>query len=314
MNILNNEQELKNLMNFFLSSINSNIEILNKHRQILLQYTLKVTDYPTDDTTKETVDNIVKFLSNLTENLTLTDESISSLKNFQQKYNCIEITDNIIDEYVNISTKIAENLIKIENFLNDALNFAKLNFHITTDSIETTKNLNAIEKSVVYEDKNITTSQNSNNKNGSQNNQLVENTLVISETKKIVILPYTIDELKATLTNNLDNYSSLEDVVNKKYTVPLENYKNTSLARFKEAFNLILHREKGSFRQALELGLELFFNSNLHPAVISACKNLDELDIYLDYLEDGETNLFACFNVIFDVAPIVVKSKRSQVF
>ena len=314
MNILNNEQELKNLMNFFLSSINSNIEILNKHRQILIQYTLKVTDYPTDDTTKETVDNIVKFLSNLTENLTLTDESISSLKNFQQKYNCIEITDNIIDEYVNISTKIAENLIKIENFLNDALNFAKLNFHITTDSIETTKNLNAIEKSVVYEDENITTSQNSNNKNDSQNNQLVENTLVISETKKIVILPYTIDELKATLTNNLDNYSSLEDVVNKKYTVPLDNYKNTSLARFKEAFNLILHREKGSFRQALELGLELFFNSNLHPAIISACKNLDELDIYLDYLEDGETNLFACFNVIFDVAPIVVKSKRSQVF
>ena len=314
MNIFNNEQELKNLMNFFLSSINSNIEILNKHRQILIQYTLKVTDYPTDDTTKETVDNIVKFLSNLTEILALTDESISSLKNFQQKYNCIEITDNIIDEYVNISTKIAENLIKIENFLNDALNFSKLDFHITTDSIETTKNLNAIKKSIVYEDKDITTSQNSNNNNGSQNNQLVENTLVISETKKIVILPYTIDELKATLANNLDSYSSLEDVVNKKYTVPLNNYKNTSLARFKEAFNLILHREKGSFRQALELGLELFFNSNLHPAVISACKNLDELDIYLDYLEDGETNLFACFNVIFDVAPIVVKSKRSQVF
>ena len=36
--------------------------------------------------------------------------------------------------------------------------------------------------------------------------------------------------------------------------------------------------------------------------------------LYLDYLENGETRQFTCFNVIFDFAPIVVKNKKSQGF
>ena len=69
-------------------------------------------------------------------------------------------------------------------------------------------------------------------------------------------------------------------------------------------------KEKASVIKAFELGMELFFNYNLHPAIISACKSLDELDIYLDYLEDNETHKFDCFKIIFDMAPIEVKSNK----
>ena len=44
----------------------------------------------------------------------------------------------------------------------------------------------------------------------------------------------------------------------------------------------------GSLKEAIELGFELMFQSDLNPAVIAACKDLDELDIYLDCLDDNE--------------------------
>lgn len=53
--------------------------------------------------------------------------------------------------------------------------------------------------------------------------------------------------------------------------------------------------------------MELLFNYNLHPAIISACKNIDELDIYLDYLENNETDKFNCFNIKFEIAPSISK-------
>lgn len=227
MSILNNEQDSKKIMSFFSSSINSNMKILNNHKKVLTQYILKVIDYPVDDTTKEVVDSIVKFLSDLKENLSLIEEGISILKDFQQKYNCSELSYNIIYEYTNISTKISEDIIKIDNFLIDAINFTILDFHITDKyPIKHKHDINTYE---ISKDDNI---------------ELIENTLIISETKKLVTLPYTIDELKDILKNNSDQYSNLNDVILKNYTIPLQTYKNYSLSRFKEAFNLIMQKEK----------------------------------------------------------------------
>ena len=70
-------------------------------------------------------------------------------------------------------------------------------------------------------------------------------------------------------------------------------------------------KENGSIKDAFDLGMELLFNYNLHPAIITACKNLDELDIYLDYLENNETDKFDCFKIVFEIAPIVVKNRKS---
>ena len=80
--------------------------------------------------------------------------------------------------------------------------------------------------------------------------------------------------------------------------------------------------QKKSIIFSLNLATELVFNYNLHPAIITACRNLDELDIYLDCLENkqlsyicfklenNETEKFKCFNIIFEIPPII--SKRSS--
>lgn len=131
--------------------------------------------------------------------------------------------------------------------------------------------------------------------------------LKISENQAKVFLPYLVDDLKEILANNPDKYSSLKDLVNKKYIIPIKYYKNSSYARFKEAYKLIRQKEKGSIGQALNLAFELLFNYNLNPAVISACKNLDELDIYLDCLQDNELDEFYCFDIIYEVPPLIKK-------
>ncbi|MCL2859304.1 MAG: hypothetical protein FWF46_01770 [Oscillospiraceae bacterium] len=141
---------------------------------------------------------------------------------------------------------------------------------------------------------------------------LQENTLIISEVDKKVILPYKIDDIIQIFKDNLEKFVSLQQIIDKFYTIPLKDYKHSSNARFKEAFNLVRKKEKGSVFKALDLALELFSNYNLHPAIITACKDMHELDVYLSCLEYNELDDFNFFNIKFITPPAKVKkSKRA---
>ncbi len=128
------------------------------------------------------------------------------------------------------------------------------------------------------------------------------NTLIISDSNQNVVLPYKVIELEEKLRKN-KKYKTLQDVIKNEYTLPLETFKNPTKSRFREAFQLIKKKEHGSLKEAIELGFELMFQSDLNPAVIAACKDLDELDIYLDCLDDNELDKFSCFKIEYNVPP-----------
>ena len=131
--------------------------------------------------------------------------------------------------------------------------------------------------------------------------EIVDNdTLIISDSTKNVTLPYKVSELEEKLRKN-KKYKTLEDVIKNEYTIPMETFKNPTRSRFREAFQLIKKKEHGSLKEAVELGFELMFQSDLNPAIIAACKDLDELDIYLDCLDDNELDKFSCFKIQYDV-------------
>ena len=127
-----------------------------------------------------------------------------------------------------------------------------------------------------------------------------ESTLIISEKDQKVYLPFTMNRIYDILQYD-NNYSSITEIISKVYTRPLGIYKHAARARFREAYDLIINKEHGTKKQALDLGLELMFNSSLHPAVITACKSLDELDVYLSCLEYNELQDFKFFKVEYDV-------------
>ena len=144
-------------------------------------------------------------------------------------------------------------------------------------------------------------------------NSLEDNhTLVISEEDGKVYLPYSKEEIKNEVLQNKG--TKIADLIEEKYIYPLDKYKNAIRARFREGYNLMYKKEGKSRRSAILLGIELMFETNLHPAIISACKNLEELDIYLDCLEDNELEKFSCFKIIYKSLPMINKRKKVQEF
>ncbi len=145
-----------------------------------------------------------------------------------------------------------------------------------------------------------------------ENNLEDNHTLIISEEDGKVYLPYTKDDIKNEVIQNKG--TKISEVIENNYIFPLDKYKNSIRARFREGYNLMYKKEGKSKRSAILLGIELMFETNLHPAIISACKNLEELDIYLDCLEDNELEKFSCFKIIYKSLPTLRKKAKFQEF
>lgn len=138
------------------------------------------------------------------------------------------------------------------------------------------------------------------------------NVLIISEREGKVYLPYLQENIDYYLEKG---YSSVDEVVREVFTVPLKKYSNYSMSRVTEGFKLMREREKASFGESLKYALNLVFERNLHPAIITACRTMDDLDIYLACLEDNVLSLFDAFEIRFEYRPTKIRQNgKSQYF
>ena len=64
-----------------------------------------------------------------------------------------------------------------------------------------------------------------------------------------------------------------------------------------------------SYLDGINLGSELIGKKYLHPAIIAACKNLDELNVYLDCLDKDELDDFKVFNIEYEINPTIVSKQ-----
>ena len=136
------------------------------------------------------------------------------------------------------------------------------------------------------------------------------NCLIISDEDQKVYLPYSFEEVDKRFHAYSNKYDSVTDLIEKEYIKPASFYKNPFTARFREAYKLMRRKQHGSIGAALALGVELAFETHLHPAIITACKNLEELDIYLDCLDDNELDKFSCFDIIYKSVPVLLGKRE----
>ena len=237
----------------------------------------------------EKLNDIEKIASKLNENIVSTISLYD--KNNQNNYN--EIKANLI-EYNKQKNELFNQIFEFEN-----MNISTLN---TSISIL----LKKFNKKLKRQNKNFNT-LNDSNKINIELQPYDFNTLIISEKDQKAYLPFFYKDIKDIYEKFSNKYKTIQDVVDELYIIPLNKFKNSAISRFREAFNLIRNKDKGSIAKALDLGLELMFKYNLNPIIISACRNLDELDIYLDCLEENELNDFKCFNIKFEVMPKIIK-------
>ena len=332
---MNNLDETKKLFEEEKKFLENRKKSQNNYKNIILQYINNFIDFNSVDI--DSTSSVLKFLENLKDCLEFCTTNVSNLNiiifNLDKVVLAMQNNDNDLEKiinnynklYLDLNTTIMENTLKIEQCILSIAEKSELKFSKTvveTNSVENKVDIQENNNSTICETEKSDFS-NSNTKKHKKSKKVKttdikqtfsdkpreykENTLIISETDKKVFLPYYITDLNEILKDNPQKYSSIDEVIDKKYTLPISHFKNPFVSRFKEAFKLMRNKERSSVIDAFELGTELMFESNLYPAIISACKNLDELDIYLDYLDSGETDKFKCFNIEFELPPALVK-------
>ena len=298
--LFNNKEQLNLFMAKIQENIKFNIKILSMHKSILLNYVLKIVDEPILENSIDNAEQTIDFLTKLQYFLGLVDQNMECVEFLQSNYNKLKIPFELseLQEYYNIyNEKISEinsSQLELNNFFAET---SKILSYMIPNK-EHKENTEQKEQKIAEEPSALA---NTDSNNSIENNDLIypENTLIISEISKTVLLPYKKSEL-----DNLEDVSvNKNDLIREKYVVPIEKYKSPALSRFREAFKLMRHIEKKSMIEAIDLGIELSLNSKLHPAIISACRNLNELDIYLDYLDSNQTDKFNCFSIKFEITP-----------
>lgn len=247
-------------------------------------------------------DEAFYYLNKSTEALSKSNSNITNLKKLLEDIDGIKATDDSLEADVEkYNNDFKENIDSIYTSTEVIEKFVhEIN---TADLSKLAQDLTAereVEQEDIISSKDLEISY-------------IENTLVISEEQKKVILPYTINQLKETLLKNNTEYSSLQDVIDKVYTKPINYYRFSAIARFKETYKLVREKEKGPRAKALELAFELLLNYNLHPAIITACKSLDELDVYLACLEDNTLDEFGFFDIKYEIPLAIPKHSKNEI-
>lgn len=296
----NSIEGIAKIFNLEKSSLNITYEIQKMfNKQILSFFKNFMSNYEINSKC-DTESEASKYLADATSILSKSNENLNLMKNL------ICLLDEIdISKAPNIKTpvkkynkkfetsmdKIYKNTSNIEEFIH---NISMVNFEEILKKDEDTNSENNPKKENQETFSYISSDE--------LDSSFIENMLVISSIQNKVILPFTIQKIQKILSED-STYSSINDVIEKLYTKPLDNYKFPAISRFREAYLLIRNKEKKSKTRAILFASELFANYNLHPAIITACENQEQLDIYLSCLEDNKLSDFSFFDIKFEIPP-----------
>ena len=319
LNSKTNQSNVMKLINIEVTSVTASLDSQKAFsKQILVFLKSFIGNVEVDSIFADNVNKFISdasfYLSKINSNITLYNNLLEILDNI--KFNCPSIeystTVSKITQYnkkFDTSTsEILKNNVDIEKFIH-SMSALDISEYISIDNLDILTNADSADtgSTIVQEPKKAT------RRKKKDTVSLNENTLTISETSGLVTLPYKVADLKKALRNEPEKYASLSDVILSQYTVPLRDYRFSAISRFKEAYKLVINKEHGSKKEALSLATELLTNYNLHPAVITACKNLNELDVYLSCLEFNELEDFHFFKIVYEALPVMVKKNKKEV-
>lgn len=288
-----NSNELYLLQNFEANLVNINLKIAeqeNKRNEVTCLFdTLSKTDSVSKIGSKK---DYSEEINNISEKFAKNIEKLNSLKSL-----LIDINSGFISLSRNASSdEVAINLKeKINSYFST---YEEIKKNIMLADIEVDRFVKRINSSNGKKSEEVSEEISDGN---IQNN----NTLIISEKDNKVFLPYTVSEIQSYMEKYPKEYKSLEYVINKEFILPLDYYtKHPSLARFREAYSLIRDREAKSVFDALKYALNIMFKYDLNPAIISACKTEEALNLYIECLENKDLSKFNLFKIEFRLNPL----------
>lgn len=292
-----NSNELYLLQNFEANLVNINLKIAeqeNKRNEVTCLFdTLSKTDSVSKIGSKK---DYSEEINNISEKFAKNIEKLNSLKSL-----LIDINSGFIS--LSRSASSDEVAINLKEKINSYFStYEEIKKDIMLADIEVDRFVKRINSSNDKKSEEVSEEVSEEISDGNiQNN----NTLIISEKDNKVFLPYTVSEIQSYMEKYPKEYKSLEYVINKEFILPLDYYtKHPSLARFREAYSLIRDREAKSVFDALKYALNIMFKYDLNPAIISACKTEEALNLYIECLENKDLSKFNLFKIEFRLNPL----------
>lgn len=230
------------------------------------------TDYLNQE--EESLFETVNNSNTITENIT-TD--ISTQQNSTEN-------DSVLDLEENTQETIHENIAETstENISNQE----------TIESIETPKQIVKKDFTIIDEP------EKEQIKETTMQINLPEKELIINKKLGIAILPYSISDLDELFLNDPEKYSSIQDIIDKEYTVKLKDFENSSITRYKEAFKLARDKSNYTFSQAANFAKVFLVENEITSLIIASCKNVEELEFYIECLNNNKLNDFHYFKIV----------------
>lgn len=266
-----------------LKTLNDSIDKSNKNLTILKDL-------------ENSINSILFTISMQTSNENINEEDISNqlnLYNLKKMENKNEILNNTtyVDKFINSSKPII-------NTLNDEVSNSKENiirgFKEKRKEDKENKVVNSINIDEANKNEDILYKPYKIQEN---------NTLLISEKQEKIFLPYTLSDLSKY---TVDTEKSLEDIVRENFIISLHTFRNPTISRFKETYNLAKNKSNYSLLKSFNFAVEVMFKRNLNPAIIVACKNIEELNDYLNCLKEQKLDAFKVFKIKYEMNPMKI--------
>lgn len=300
-NILAQQRQLKQTLALYLEKISDGI--------------YNATDIQDSTSLVSCLNGIKKSFGNIKDNINQILElkkylDDSSLTSYDSSY-----FENYNKKYMELFEKISEDNVFYYSFMESLLKYMEVSFPESSANTSQITNINTTkDEDVKIEDVKVFSTNDfektaeqpiietneSNDKEKLNSNKLHERTLYVSSSHNNAVLPYSTIELERCFSTNPEKYNSIQDIIDKEYTVSLKKFHNPAISRFKETYNLARNKSNFSLIKSFSLACELFFSSNVDPVIIRACKNVNELYIYLSCLEDNILNEFKCFKIVYE--------------
>ena len=181
-------------------NIDSETQIINSYLSIQMNLINQISVFLNSNFEKVYVNNALVNINKSKQNITLLKNLLDILKNLEN-----------ISEFLT-----GEGL---ESFINDYNELYKTNISLVfSKTLEIENFIHEISLNIPYTNQENNNSENTSDINFSSSYNLVlDNTLIISETKNKVILPFNLEDLKLYFNTHINEYNSIGELVEEKY-------------------------------------------------------------------------------------------------
>lgn len=300
--------------------------VLKQQRQLkktLLLYLEKISEGIYNSLNPKDTNQIHTFLDNIQRCFDRLKENISKIIELKDYLDSISQSNQYEDlNFLNYNNRCSELMEKINYdnssyyaFMDSLFEYINVTFpEITVDNNIEQKKMSELYTSQIsidelfneaseetpakdeemIEEKNIV----EENSMDEETSNSTEKVLFISYKDNYAILPYSTKDLEQFFSSNPEKYSSLQDIIDKEYTISLENYKFDSSSVYDECMNIAKQSPDYSALKAIKFANNAKKYENANPIIIKACKSLDEIELYLNCLENNNLENFTLFKIV----------------